>query len=140
MKKLKFVFWLLFIAFFGLLVYQNLDFFSAKNILQINLGVYQRSTPELANGVIIAGFVGIGVFIMLILYFSTRYNVYKANKVIKGLKNDVEDRTSAIDSLKGELEALKQSGSIGQDAIEGTLDSESQIEDAEAQTVQSSQA
>jgi uncharacterized membrane protein YciS (DUF1049 family) len=140
MKKLKFVFWLLFIVFFGLLFYQNLGFFSAKNSLQIDLGVYQRSTPELANGVIIAGFVGIGVFIMLILYFSSRFTTYKANKIIKELKNDIEDRTSAIASLKEELEALKQSGSIGQEAIEETLDSESQIEEADTQTAQSSQA
>lgn len=132
MKKLKFVFWLLFIGFFGLLVYQNLGFFSAKNSLQINLGVYQRSTPELANGVIIAGFVGIGVFIMLLLYFSSRYTAYKANKIIRELKNDIEDRTSAIASLKGELEALRQGGSIGQETPEESQDSESQIEAAEA--------
>ena len=137
MKKLKFLFWLLFISFFGLLVWQNLGFFSAKNSLQINLGVYQRTTPELANGVIIAGFVGIGVFIMLVLYFSSRYTAYKANKIIRELKKDIEDRTSAIDSLKGELDALKRVGSIGQEAPEETLDSESQIEDAEAQTAQS---
>ena len=137
MKKLKFLFWLLFIGFFGLLVWQNLGFFSAKNSLQINLGVYQRSTPELANGVIIAGFVGIGVFIMLILYFSSRYTAYKANKTIRELKKDIEDRTSAIAGLKEELDALKRVGSIGQEAPEETLDPESQIEDAEAQTAQS---
>jgi hypothetical protein len=138
MKKLKFLFWLLFISFFGLLVWQNLGFFSAKNSLQINLGVYQRTTPELANGVIIAGFVGIGIFIMLLLYFSSRYTAYKANKIIRELKNDIEDRTSAIASLKRELETLKQGGSMEQEALEESQDSESQIEAAEAQAAQSS--
>ena len=108
MKKLKFVFWLIFVGFFALLVYQNLEYFSAKNSLQINLSIYQRSTPELANGVIIAGFVGIAVFIMLIFYFSSRYSVYRANKTIKELRKATDDRTSDIDGLKAELESLRQ--------------------------------
>ena len=138
MKKLKFVFWLLFIAFIGLLVYQNIGYFSEKNILQLNLGVYQKSTPELTNGVIIAGFVGIGVFIMLLLYFSSRYSVYKANKAIKELKSNLEDRASAVARLKDELEALKQSGSFGQEASEAVQDSESQIETTETQAARPS--
>lgn len=137
MKKLKFVFWLLFIVFFGLLVYQNIGYFSEKNILEINLGVYHKSTPELTNGVIIAGFVGIGVFIMLLMYFSSRYAVYKANKTIKELKSNLEDRTSAIDGLKEELEALKQGGPIGREATEEIQDSEGQIDAVDAQTAQS---
>ncbi|MEJ2660106.1 MAG: hypothetical protein P8Z73_05225 [Desulfobacteraceae bacterium] len=96
------------------------------------------TTPELANGVIIAGFVGIGIFIMLLLYFSSRYTAYKANKIIRELKNDIEDRTSAIASLKRELETLKQGGSMEQEALEESQDSESQIEAAEAQAAQSS--
>jgi uncharacterized membrane protein YciS (DUF1049 family) len=137
MKKLKFLFWLVFVGFFALLVYQNLDFFSAKNILQIDLGIYQRTTPELTNGAIIAGFVGIGVFIMLLMYFSSRYTVYKAKKTIKELKSNLEDRTSAIAGLKEELEALKQGGPIGREAPEEVQDSESQIDAVEAHTAQS---
>jgi uncharacterized membrane protein YciS (DUF1049 family) len=140
MKKLKFVFWLVFVGFFALLVYQNLDFFSAKNILQIDLGIYQRTTPELTNGAIIAGFVGIGVFIMLVFYFSSRYTVYRANRTIKELKSNLEDRTTALASLKEELETLKLGGSAGQEAPEEIQDSESQIEAAEAQAAQSPQA
>ena len=140
MKKLKFVFWLVFVGFFALLVYQNLDFFSAKNILQIDLGIYQRATPELTNGAIIAGFVGIGVFLMLVFYFSSRYSVYRANRTIKELKSNLEDRTSALASLKEELETLKLGGALGQEAPEETQDSESQNEAAEAQAAQSPQA
>jgi uncharacterized membrane protein YciS (DUF1049 family) len=140
MKKLKFVFWLVFVSFFALLVYQNLDFFSAKNILQIDLGIYQRATPELTNGAIIAGFVGIGVFLMLVFYFSSRYSVYRANRTIKELKSNLEDRTSALASLKEELETLKLGGALGQEAPEETQDSESQNEAAEAQAAQSPQA
>ena len=108
MKKLKIVFWLVFVGFFALLVYQNLDYFSAKNSLQINLGFYQKSTPVLANGAIIAAFVGIGVFVMLCFYFSSRYGVYKANKTIRELQKDLDERTSAVAGLKEQVESLKQ--------------------------------
>lgn len=138
MKKLKFLFWLLFIGFFALLVSQNLEFFSTKNSLQLNLWFRQYATRPLTNGVIIAGFVGIGVFIMLILYFSSRYTVYKANRLIRELKSNLEDRSTAITGLKEELEALKQGGSMGQESLEGTQDPESQIEATETQAAQSS--
>jgi uncharacterized membrane protein YciS (DUF1049 family) len=137
MKKLKFVFWLVFVGFFALLVSQNLEFFSAKNSLQLNLWFRQYATQPLTNGVIIAGFVGIGVFIMLLMYFSSRYTVYKAKKTIKELKSNLEDRTSAIAGLKEELEALKQGGPIGREAPEEVQDSESQIDAVEAHTAQS---
>ena len=140
MKKLKFVFWLVLVGFFALLVYQNLAFFSAKNILHIDLGIYQRSTPDLTNGVIIAGFVGIGVFIMLLFYFSSRYTVYKANKTIKELKSNLEDRTSAIAGLKEQLESLRQAAPTGQEPTESAPEPESRMGDTEeTQAAQSSQ-
>jgi uncharacterized membrane protein YciS (DUF1049 family) len=107
MKKLRYLFWLVFIAFFAVLGYQNRDYFSAKYSLHIDLGFYQRYTPDLANGVIIAGFVGIAVFIMLIYYFASRFGVYKANKTVKELKSSLDERTSVLADLKGELESLK---------------------------------
>jgi hypothetical protein len=140
MKKLKFVFWLVFVGFFALLVYQNFGFFMAKNTLQINLGIYHRSTPELTNGGIIAGFVGIGVFIMLVFYFSSRYAVYKANKMIKELRINLDDRTSAIAGLKQELESLKQGIPSGQESSGEPQDSDNLIEEKEDQVAQSSQA
>jgi hypothetical protein len=140
MKKLKFVFWLVFVGFFALLVYQNLGFFLAKNTLQINLGIYQRSTPELTNGGIIAGFVGIGVFVMLVFYFSSRYTVYKANKAIRELKSNLDERTSAIAGLKQELESLKQGIPSGQESSREPQDSENLVEETEDQVAQSSQA
>ena len=107
MKKFKFVFWFLFIAFFALLVYQNLEFFSAKNTLHIDIGIYQKTTPEWTNGAIIAGFVGIGIFIMLLFYFASRFGVYKANKTIKEMKSAIDDRESLIAKLKDEVAMLK---------------------------------
>jgi uncharacterized membrane protein YciS (DUF1049 family) len=140
MKKLKFVFWLIFVGFFALLVYQNLEYFSAKNSLQINLSIYQRSTPELANGVIIAGFVGIAVFIMLIFYFSSRYSVYRANKTIKELRKATDDRTSDIDGLKAELESLRQGSFSTKKPDEVREESEDETAAVDAPAAQSPQS
>jgi uncharacterized membrane protein YciS (DUF1049 family) len=139
MKKLKFLFWLVFIGFFVLLVYQNLEFFSTKNSLQIDLWFRQYATQPLTNGVIIAGFVGIGVFIMLLLYFSSRYTAYKANRIIKELRSNLEERTNAIASLKEELETIKQGGAVMQDSLDGDQDQEPQVEASETQAIESSQ-
>ena len=107
MKKLKYVFWLILIAFLALLVFQNLAFFSEKNSLHIDLGLYQKTTPPWTNGAIIAGFVGLGVFIMLIFYFSSRFGIYKANKTIKELRNTLDSRTKDLSDLKSQLASLK---------------------------------
>ena len=139
MKKLKFVFWLVFVGFFALLVYQNLDFFSAKNSLQINLGIYQRTTPELTNGAIIAAFVGIAVFVMLIYYFSSRYSVYKSNKTVKELKKTLDERTSTLAGLKEEMASLKQGALPAGESSAGLEEPENMAEETEAQVPQSPQ-
>ncbi len=120
MKKLKYVFWLVFVGFFALLVFQNLDFFSAKYSLHLDLGFYQKATPEWTNGAIIAGFVGIGVFIMLILYFSSRFGIYRANKTIKELRGALDERTSAITGLKNEIAALQSGAYPAHEIQEGS--------------------
>lgn len=110
MKKLKYAFWFLLVIFFGLLVYQNLPYFTAKHSLQINLGIYQKSTPDLANGAIIAIFVGISVLIMMVFYFASRYESYRAKKAVKELRSGIEDSTNTISYLKQEVEKLKSGG------------------------------
>ncbi len=140
MKKLKYVFWLVFVGFFALLVYQNLDFFSAKNSLHIDIGIYQRSTPELNNAVLIAGFVGIAVFIMLIYYIASRYSVYKANKTIKELRKASDDCTSAIDGLKAELESLRQNNYPSKDPDADREEFDTKAAAVDAQAAQSPQA
>jgi|GEM_PF-1141314 len=107
MKKLKYAFWLVLVGIVGLLVYQNLAYFTARHSLHIDLGIYQRSTPELANGAIIAIFVGIGVLITMIFYFASRYESYRAKKTVKDLRSSMEENSSVISGLKQEVELLK---------------------------------
>jgi hypothetical protein len=107
MKKLKFAFWIIILGFIGLLVYQNLPFFAATNSLTIDLGIYANQTPDMTNGAIIASFVGIGVLIMLIFYFSSRYDSYRSKKTIKMLEATIEQRSGELDELKKQVAVLK---------------------------------
>ncbi len=107
MKKLKYVFWIILVAFFGLLIYQNLPFFTYTNSLKINLGVYAYQTPDMTNGAIIAAFVGIGVLIMLLFYFSSLYDGYRSKKIIKMLQKTNEERSAEMDELKKQVALLK---------------------------------
>lgn len=110
MKKLKYMFWLLLIGLLGVLVYQNLQFFSSQHSLQINLGFYQNKTPDLATGAIIAVFVGIAVLLMLMLYFASRFESYRAKKTIKELNAGMEESADTISKLTAEVEMLKGGG------------------------------
>lgn len=118
MKKLKYLLWLIIVGFFALLVYQNIDFFSATNSLHIDLWIYQRTTPLLANGAIIAGFVGIGVFITFIYYFTSKIAVYKANKTIRELRSTLDKRTSDLADLKNQMTSIKSNAFSAQAATE----------------------
>ncbi len=120
MKKLKFAFWLLLIAFLALLIYENLEFFSATYALKIDLGFYHRDFPPMTHGAIVASFVGIAVLIMLLFYLSSRYETYRAKKTIKSLTHTLDESTEMISSLKLRLE--------------GQLADESQPEEQEAPT------
>ncbi|MGD9365673.1 MAG: hypothetical protein PVH87_08260 [Desulfobacteraceae bacterium] len=142
MKKLKYAFWFLLVVFFGLLVYQNLPYFTAKHSLQINLGIYQKNTPDLANGAIIAIFVGISVLIMMVFYFASRYESYRAKKAIKELRSGIEDSTNTISYLKQEVEQLKSGGAppvIEAQEVEAEVQS-SEAEETEPGINQTTQA
>jgi uncharacterized membrane protein YciS (DUF1049 family) len=108
MKKLKYVFWLLLIAFFGVIIYQNWYYVTTVNDnLKLNLFVYNKPIPPLTNGAIIAICVGVGVLITMLFYLASRYEVYRAKKTIKALRNSMEESKKSVSELKQEVELLK---------------------------------
>jgi uncharacterized membrane protein YciS (DUF1049 family) len=108
MKKLKYVFWLLLIAFFGVIIYQNWDYVTTVNdSLKLNLFVYNKPIPPLTNGAIIAICVGVGVLITMLFYLASRYEAYRAKKTIKTLRSSMEESKKSISELKQEVELLK---------------------------------
>jgi len=108
MKKLKLVLWVVLIGILGLVVYQNLSFFTETNVLKINLLFYQTQTPAMTNGAIIASFVGIGVVIMLLFYCSSRYDGYRSKKNIAQLEQTIESRSEEMAELKRQVDLLKE--------------------------------
>ena len=107
MKKLKYVVWLLLIALFGVVIAQNWDYIATENSLKLNLFIYNEPIPPLTNGAIIAICVGISVMIMMLFYFASRYEAYRAKKTIKTLRNGMEESQKSIADLKQEVELLK---------------------------------
>lgn len=107
MKKLKYVVWLLLIAFFGVVIAQNWDYITTENSLKLNLFIYNKPIPPLTNGAIIAICVGVSVMIMMLFYFASRYESYRAKKTIKILRNGMEESQKSIADLKQEVELLK---------------------------------
>ena len=105
MKKVKAVFWLLVLLFVALVVYQNLDYFLAKESLDINLYFKQYRTPELANGVLILGCFLTGFLVAYVISLSERF---KARKAVKSMNATVDSHLEQISALRQEIEVIKR--------------------------------
>ncbi len=107
MKKFKYAFWLIVMAFFGVIIAQNWDYVTTPINLKLNLFVYNEPVPPLTNGAIIAICVGVSVLIMMLFYFASRYETYRAQKTIKALRLGMEESQKSISLLQQEVEVLK---------------------------------
>ena len=107
MKKFKYALWILVAAFFGVIIAQNWDYVMTENILKLNLIIYDKPIPPLTYGAIIAICVGVGVLIMMMFYFSSRYEIYRAKRTIKALRSGMEESQKSISELQHEVELLK---------------------------------
>jgi uncharacterized integral membrane protein len=108
MKKIKVVFWLLVIAFVALLVYQNRDYFLARESLTIDLYVGQPyHLPELATGILILACVVLGFLAAYVMSISERF---KARKAVKNMNATMTSQMGQISALKSEVENLKRGG------------------------------
>jgi uncharacterized membrane protein YciS (DUF1049 family) len=107
MKKLKYVFWLILIAFFGVVIAQNWDYVTTQNNLRLDLFIYKKPIPPLTNGAIIAICVGVSVLVTMLFYFASRYEAYRAKKTIKTLRHNIEESQKSMSELKQEVELLK---------------------------------
>ena len=103
MKKIKLFFGLIILIFAGLVVYQNRDYFFAKQALSLSLGVetWNWTAPAIQNlayfgislalGLLGAGFIGLA-------------SKLKSKKTIKSLNATIESHLEKIAALKAELE------------------------------------
>ncbi len=109
MKKFKLVLWIIILAFLGLFLYQNKDFFMSKHILSLKIPFFQQYYfPEAPNAVLFLAFL---LFGLLIAYFFSLLERFKANKTIKNLSATVDSNLEMISSLKSELSTATAAGS-----------------------------
>lgn len=104
MKKVKVILWLLIIAALGLVVYQNREFFLAKQELSLNIFGTVYSAPPLPVALIFIGFFFIGWFIAYLFNLGDRF---ADSKTIKKLQQTIYSQRGAIDAVKRDIEALK---------------------------------
>ena len=109
MKKVKIGFWLLVVAFCGLLYFQNQKLFQQINPFNLNLYFIKYQTQELYNGVAFAICFLAG---LVIAFLYTLWGSVRTRKTIKQLNKDLDDQRSQIDSLNTELNAFKSAAPI----------------------------
>lgn len=101
MKKIKIALLVVLLAFFGLVIYQNMAYLLTPASLQMNLWV---TNPFNSDGIINAQLI-LGAFFagLLISYFYGLSLRFKNNKMIKDLNATVNSQAETITALKGEL-------------------------------------
>jgi len=105
MKKATLIIWVIIVGFIALVIFQNQDFFLAKNNLRLHLGVFDEYiAPELPTAVVLIFFFLAGIIIAHLFNFSARF---KAKRTIKRLNADITSKNADISQLKGEINTLK---------------------------------
>jgi hypothetical protein len=98
MKKFKVFLWLVLLALLALFFYQNKDFFLARPTLSFQFPFFDPyRIPPVPNAVLFVGFFVLG---LLIAYFFSLFERFKANRLAK-------NRESEISGLREELSALR---------------------------------
>jgi hypothetical protein len=82
MKQVKLVFWLLVLAFVGLLFYQNREYFLIRHSLRLDLWFGAYTIPEVPNGLYFLACFLVG---LLLAYFYQLPERFRSGKTIKHL-------------------------------------------------------
>jgi uncharacterized membrane protein YciS (DUF1049 family) len=104
MKKIKLIIWLIIVGFLGTVMYQNRDFFLARQRLSIDWISSHYQSPEIYIAVF---FAAAFLFGWLIAYLFSLADRFRAAKTIKGLQQSVTMQQDAIDMMKRDVAALK---------------------------------
>ncbi len=105
MKKIKIALWIIIIGFIGLVMFQNKEFFMARQSFSVNLYFNSYQTPEIFNAILFFAFFAVG---LLVAYFFSLFGKYKSSKIIKDLKSSLTSSMQQVSVLKQELDTLKQ--------------------------------
>jgi multidrug resistance efflux pump len=104
MKKIKYIIWLIIVGLLGTIVYQNREFFLAKQSLSVDLISSQYQSAELPIALYFAAAFLLGWFIAYLFSLADRF---KDARTIKGLQQSIFMQQSDIDAMKKDVDALK---------------------------------
>ena len=103
-KRVKIGIWVIIIGFLALMVYQNQNFFLARQSLGLNLYFRNYSLPEVANVFLFFICFLAGLLFAVYFIFFDRFKLKKTNKT---LNTTINTHLEKISSLEKELETLK---------------------------------
>jgi hypothetical protein len=103
MKKIKIGLFFIILICFGILIYQNNEYFLAKHSFNLDLKItsWQWVLPEVMNIGYFGIFFCLGFLVAAYLGLSSKF---RSIKTIKRLKNDMNSSHEQIISLKTELD------------------------------------
>jgi uncharacterized coiled-coil protein SlyX len=104
MQKVRIIVWVIISGFIGLVLFQNKVFFLEKQIFDIDLMIKQYHSPEIYNGALFLGCLLTG---LLLSYFSSLLERFKAKKTIKHLDAQVTTYNDKIDSYNKKIASLE---------------------------------
>ncbi len=112
MKKVKISIWVIILALIAIIIYQNREFFFAKQSLVFNYLFGNSNTPDFYSILLhIACFLGGFIFAS---YFTV-FNLVKSNKEVKRFKADINNHLEKISALESELQSSYTSREEGHD-------------------------
>ncbi len=105
MKKATLIIWVIIFGFIALVIFQNQDFFLAKNSLRFNPGISEEYlSPKLPNAILFLIFFFGGLIIAYLFSFATRF---KAKRSIKKLNTGIASHITELSELRREINTLK---------------------------------
>lgn len=110
MKIVKLLVGIIVIAFFGLVFYQNWDFFRDKQSLDINLFFTEYQSPALPIALMMAFMFLFGWLVAYLSGLADRFGFSSRNK---RLQQTIHMQQTAIDAMKKDVEALKPKPATG---------------------------
>ncbi|OQY13672.1 MAG: hypothetical protein B6I30_02565 [Desulfobacteraceae bacterium 4572_187] len=103
-KRVKIGIWVIILGLLALMVYQNQNFFLARQSLGLNLYFKNYSLPEVVNVFLFFICFLAGLFLAVYFIFFDRFKLKKINKT---LNTTINTHLEKISSLEKELETLK---------------------------------